>query len=353
MDKLNQCSITLTRACNLRCNFCYEKDTGYPDDDFISYEDLKKIIDFCDESMVKYVFFVGGEPLLYPKLIDILTYIRNKRHKMVPTIATNGIMLDNMEFCKKLITNGISYIDISLKGKDEDEFQNVTGQRCLSRQLAAIKNLSKLTIEFTCSMVLTNDNVTGFCDAIKKAYENGARQFSFTFVIDNQNSLDKDLTYLEKTRPLNLIESFINQVDSLNKICKDWWIEYSFPLCMYTKKQLDILNGKLAAPCQIFYRDSVFFDTKMNVIPCDMYTNIKMCKLGNDFNSHESFIDTRKIFLYKNTMDSLSKLPKDDCKTCNYLKSCYGGCPVLWKNYSITALEEYKKRWLSKDKSIV
>ena len=82
-SKIKQCTIVLTRECNLRCNFCYVKSAGYMPEDNISYENLKKIVDFCSESKVKYIFFTGGEPLLYPHLIDILQYIKGKQHSMM------------------------------------------------------------------------------------------------------------------------------------------------------------------------------------------------------------------------------------------------------------------------------
>lgn len=41
------------------------------------------------------------------------------------------------------------------------------------------------------------------------------------------------------------------QVEELNSITEEWWIEYSFPLCVYTEEQLNILEGKMAFPCQI------------------------------------------------------------------------------------------------------
>ena len=40
-DELKQCTVVLTRNCNLRCDFCYVKDAGYRVADSIRYEDLK------------------------------------------------------------------------------------------------------------------------------------------------------------------------------------------------------------------------------------------------------------------------------------------------------------------------
>lgn len=341
--EISQCTVTLTRNCNLRCSFCYAKKTGYVENDTIEYEDLKRIIDFCDEGKVQFIVFTGGEPTLYPDFIEILKYIKSKSHNMIPTIATNGILLENLNYCKSLIDNGVGYIDISLKGKDKEECYATAGCDCFTQQMNAIRNLSVLPINFTCSMVLTWDSVNNFCEAIKQAFDNGAKQFSFTFVIDNEDSGENDLGYLEKHDPFDLIESFVSQIDKLNSITTDWWIEYSFPICVYTKEQLSLLKGKLAAPCQVHKRNGITFDTKMNLLPCNMYIENKMGQLGVDFFSYEEFMKYTNHVPYNSFMDSLNLLPSEICSSCEYLESCYGGCPVTWKNCSFESLKEYEK----------
>lgn len=61
---IKQCSIVLTRGCNLRCNFCYVKRAGYVEDDRIDYDDLKSIVDFCCEAKVK-TYSLPEENLLH------------------------------------------------------------------------------------------------------------------------------------------------------------------------------------------------------------------------------------------------------------------------------------------------
>ena len=97
---------------------------------------------------------------------------------MEATIVTNGIMLSDYDFCKKLLESGVDYIDISLKGKNEEDCLAVVGKECLSKQLKAIYNVSCFLNEFTCSMVLTCSNIDGFCEAVEAAKNNGAKQFS-------------------------------------------------------------------------------------------------------------------------------------------------------------------------------
>lgn len=346
LDKniINQCSIVLTRNCNLRCDFCYVKDAGYCENEMVSFDNLKKIIDFCCDAKVKYVFFTGGEPLLYPYFNDILIYIKEKKHPITTAVATNGILLEDFQLCQKMINSGLGYIDISIKGRNSQDWVNITGYDGYFMQQKAIKNLALLGIDFTCSMVITLENVHLLCDYVKIALGNGAKQFSFTFAIDNAKNSDATTLYIEKHNPFELIEEFILQIEQLNNITSEWWIEYSFPLCVYTEKQLQLLEGRMATPCQIHKKNAVTFDTQLNLLPCDMYFDRKIGKLGKDFTSVEDFIELRKNSPYKNVIEDISQLPSRKCIDCRYLEKCFGGCPVLWNKYSFDELNAYKER---------
>ena len=342
MMYISQCTITLTRACNLRCKFCYAKRTGYTVNDMMNYDDLKSIIDFCCSAVVKYVVFTGGEPTEYPHLLDILQYIRAKPHRIIPAMSTNGIRLKDYDYCRKLIDSGLEYIDVSMKGSSSQAFYQTTGVNGFDEQMKAVRNLSELKADFTCSMVITPESVKTFCEAVQLAHDNGAGKFSFTFMIDNEDSAEKDIAYLKKHNPFSLIEAFISQTNRLNAITNEWWIEYSFPLCVYTDEQLAILEGKLAAPCHIHIGNGITFDTDMNLLPCNMYIDSRILKFGKDFVSYKEF---RAMILqkpYKSVFQELRQLPSVECESCIHLSSCYGGCPITWKNYSFEALKKFR-----------
>lgn len=341
---IKQCSIVLTRGCNLRCNFCYVKSAGYVEDDKIKYDDLKRIVDFCCEAKVKYIFFTGGEPLTYSHLPEILQYIKTRQHPMITAIATNGILLKDLELCRMLIDSSVGYIDVSMKGKDRWEWCEMTGYDGSEAQHQAIRNLASLPIEFTCSMVITPKNVQSFCESVQIAYDNGAKQFSFTFIIDNDDAEEKDLAYLQKHDPIKLVSDFISQINKLSAITNDWWVEYSFPMCVYTEEQLKLLKGRLATPCQIHLKNAVTFDTKMELLPCDMYIYQQLGKFGRDFSSYQELLSLTESANYSEIMDAIRKLPSDECNACEHLGVCYGGCPILWKNYSFNALKEFKAK---------
>ncbi len=70
----------LSNVCNFDCSFCpsqFKDGSKRP----LEFEKYTKIVDnLIEQSPGKKVWFqfTGGEPTLYPKLIDLLTYIKNK-----------------------------------------------------------------------------------------------------------------------------------------------------------------------------------------------------------------------------------------------------------------------------------
>ena len=352
LSMIKQCTVVLTRHCNLRCDFCYVKRAGYSQADRIDYADLQRVVDFCCDAGVKFIFFTGGEPLLYPQILEILQYINSKKqsHNIQAAIASNGVVLKNQSFCQKLVDSGLDYLDISMKGFGSQDWKQATGYDGAEQQLQAIRNVAALNLNFTCSMVVTSASVQTLCEAVQQAQENGARQFSFTFVIDNEPSKTKDLVYLQEHSPFKLIDSFLAQRDRLDAITTDWWIEYSLPLCAYTEEQLALLKGKMSSPCQIHHNNAITFNTKLELLPCDMYLEHPFGQLGKDFSTYQEFKEFIVQSGYSDFMNTLRQMPAAECADCLHLQACRGGCPVLWKNYSFSSLkalrESSKLHWI-------
>jgi radical SAM protein with 4Fe4S-binding SPASM domain len=118
--------ISLTELCNRTCIFCPRvTEEQYPNQSLhISTSLLKKIGEELNE--IKYqgsIVFAGfGEPMLYPNLIDILSYFKNIRLEIV----TNGDTLTS-KLIKKLINNGVDLICISMYDGEEqiEKFNNM------------------------------------------------------------------------------------------------------------------------------------------------------------------------------------------------------------------------------------
>jgi MoaA/NifB/PqqE/SkfB family radical SAM enzyme len=83
--------LELSRTCNLRCIYCYAS-SGLPMENELS---LSEILEVVDQAVAlgarKIIILGGGEPLLYPYLLDVIDYILSKGVKA--DLFTNGTLI--------------------------------------------------------------------------------------------------------------------------------------------------------------------------------------------------------------------------------------------------------------------
>lgn len=135
--------IVLTTKCTLNCKGCsalmnyYKK--RYDTNIDINIESLKRILNSCDS--INHLRLLGGEPLLYPNLYELLEFLRKQKKIKRITIVTNGTLLIKDEKIINILKNNrfdvfISNYGINSKKKDE-----------------LIKELEKNNIEYKLSSI--------------------------------------------------------------------------------------------------------------------------------------------------------------------------------------------------------
>jgi molybdenum cofactor biosynthesis enzyme MoaA len=71
-------------SCNLKCKLCNAYSPYYAEKTYYSYECLSKLItkyfDVVDK--VDKFTIAGGEPLLHPKLAEVVEYLKNYQEKI-------------------------------------------------------------------------------------------------------------------------------------------------------------------------------------------------------------------------------------------------------------------------------
>ncbi|SDP48823.1 radical SAM/SPASM domain-containing protein [Desulforhopalus singaporensis] len=96
--------LELSRLCDLRCLYCYAA-SGKALENELSLDEIRFIIDEAIGLGVKKIIVLGGgEPLLYPHLMDVLEYLRGRN--LVVDLFTNGQTL-NRELADKLFALGV------------------------------------------------------------------------------------------------------------------------------------------------------------------------------------------------------------------------------------------------------
>jgi radical SAM protein with 4Fe4S-binding SPASM domain len=110
----------LTRDCNISCNHCLitKEKVEMPSDK------AKVLLDQLIQERVFKVYFTGGEPLLYPGLIELLEHIKGK--PIWSLVMTNGLLVTD-EIAENLNRAGLGACDLPLYGITPETHDSVTG----------------------------------------------------------------------------------------------------------------------------------------------------------------------------------------------------------------------------------
>lgn len=99
--------LEFSKACNLRCIYCYA-NAGEPMPNEMTLHEIKNVIDQAAELGAKKIILLGGgEPLMYKELKSVVEYINDKGLRQ--SIFTNG-MLVTRKLAGFLFENGVSVI---------------------------------------------------------------------------------------------------------------------------------------------------------------------------------------------------------------------------------------------------
>lgn len=126
--------ISLTDKCNYRCKGCWVSNAKR----CLDFDALDNLICAAKKRGSYFFGLLGGEPLMYPRILDIL-----KRHKdCYFQIFTNGSLLDDA-FAKALADLGNATVLISLEGLDEESASRRGAKNAFSDALRAMENCRK------------------------------------------------------------------------------------------------------------------------------------------------------------------------------------------------------------------
>ena len=111
-------SVIATNACQMNCPYCINSLT----DRSLSLP-YEKATENIKKATIKYgikeAVILGGEPTLYPRLIDLIKFLKNNCGLRRVGFTTNGIKLTEDKFLIELIKSKIDFINISYHQDDE------------------------------------------------------------------------------------------------------------------------------------------------------------------------------------------------------------------------------------------
>lgn len=192
--------IELTRDCNLRCKHCLN-NSGLRDNSEIIYSELLRIIQSLIKSGIFEIRFTGGEPLLYSKIYDIISYCA-KNHIYV-SIGTNGTLITE-DVIKKLKSSGLNKVIISLDGTKKAH-DSIRGVGNFDKTINAIKLLKQYKIDYKINSVIMKNNMNDIIVLAKQMYKEKNPLFIRRFIesgrgikLKNNTLSFKDYVYVKE-----------------------------------------------------------------------------------------------------------------------------------------------------------
>lgn len=158
--EINYLRISLTDKCNLKCVYCMPNGVEFNDEyinDFLSFDDFKFIINSMSELGINKVRFTGGEPLLYPRLEELIKYTKDSGIEDV-CMTTNAIGLSGR--LRTLKQYGLTKVNISLDSLKEYRYKSITQGGDLKEVILAIDKCIELGIKVKINCVA----IKGFND---------------------------------------------------------------------------------------------------------------------------------------------------------------------------------------------
>lgn len=127
------------RRCNLACTYCNEYDKT---SDPVPLPVMMRRLDRLAELKTATVTISGGEPLMHPKLDDMLRRIRE--HGMIAGLITNGFYL-GPERIKRLNDAGLEFLQISIDNVSPDEISQKS-LKTLDRKLVHLSKHARFHV---------------------------------------------------------------------------------------------------------------------------------------------------------------------------------------------------------------
>jgi GTP 3',8-cyclase len=135
MNQVDYLRISLIDRCNFRCQYCMPEGAEL---DYILKQQLltdAELLTLIQEVFIPVGFtrfrLTGGEPLLRPRVVDLVKAIASLSQTQDLSMTTNGFLLASM--AQNLYNAGLRRINISLDSLQEDIFDQIIGNRGRSR----------------------------------------------------------------------------------------------------------------------------------------------------------------------------------------------------------------------------
>lgn len=272
LDKYTpQVAVAPSFRCNLNCSYCYANDlnSAFPED--MTLEQFKELLDVLNpDNIVKRVSFIGGEPLIFPRLPQFIRELT--RRGLDFYFATNGI-IEPAIFDQIVQQTNLLSATVHV---EKDDFYSPDK---LEKLLINVRNLGERNIDTIIRYNLMDPAGRDWDFLVKYMEMLPEFKFSFAVVFPSQSGRG-DYVKLEN------LEAFSQKIIAMISFLKEKAGEKSFravfakpyPPCFFTEEELKFIlnNVEYKNVCEIdknSYTNNICINPDLSYFPCVALTD--------------------------------------------------------------------------------
>ena len=324
--------LTVNRGCNFRCDWCYAAGSEYRKEDEMSLPFALNLINIAKQLGIGRVFLIGGEPTLWPHLLDANEAMKSAELKS--TLVTNAHRFSCDQFWEKYLEHPNTHIGASFKAFGPESLANnakVTSFKDVTKGLRRVFEHQPKSIA---SFVYSKPYISHFLDMVKYAVDCGAFGVSVNFcspAIHKNQIDDRFMVGIDV-----LVGEITSAYEEAHRITNGRLVfVMKHPLCVWPREFIKTLKERrqISTTCHLQHQSGGIFDTDGSLLICNSMFNFPVGKFGEDFNSAESLKTFFGSELVKNYFSKIKAYPSEKCIECKIFEDCAGGCPLLWTVY--------------------
>ena len=290
-------------GCNLRCPKCpahqkYDR-LKYGE---LSFDLFKKFLDEVGEYVLHLNFWCWGEPFLNKNLPEMIEYAKSK--KMIIRTSTNGNLLDDMGYNKRILLSGLDELIIALDGTTEETYLTYRKGGNFHRIIKGVEDIVKLKKQLKIEkpiinlrMVVTRYNEHEIPMMKELAERLGVDILAFKTVSPNQDGKTPDYNLIPKDKKYHC---YAYDPETNAKIEPEEWY------CYFPWFEATLFNDGTVVPCEYDNQAEVPFGNIKN----QSFKEIWFGEKANQF--RKQYVKDKDVFEF--------------CKNCYYKGMIINSC---------------------------
>lgn len=327
------CWLTVNRICNYRCPWCYAEGTQYQAKDSMTLEYAQKMMRFLKEIGTDEIFFIGGEPLLWPHILEANDFAHQLG--MSTFLVTNGSKFSDEEFFKKFQESPFDHIGLSIKAGNAKQHREITGRDDFTDFLRIITKLKNSGMPFSGSIVLSNLLAKNLVECVTSAVNAGIPFMNIDMCSPSITNAEINADLM--VHPQESAELIKKSYNALHQITNGHFaVHVSTPMCLWDHDLLELMKSRnqVVSSCLVFDRSGLIFDPEGYLLPCNSLHDIKIGQFEVDFHDKKTFEIYWEEAFPAQFNRKITALPLESCGACADYTFCAGGCPLNWFVYN-------------------